>query len=81
MVDQSRRTIVGSGTVLVARKPFEVYAWIDRGYYRMGDTVAANFQARRPDGKPVQGPASSACSPSPTTHKASRWRPKSVHGS
>ena len=37
VVDQSRRTIVGTGTVLVARQPFKVYAWVDRGYYRVGD--------------------------------------------
>lgn len=55
VVDRSRRTIVGTGTVIAARKPFEVFAWTDRGYYRTGDTVTANFQARRPDGKPVTG--------------------------
>jgi len=41
--------------VLVARKPFDVFAWVDRGYYRVGDTVNANFMARRLDGKPVEG--------------------------
>ncbi len=55
VVDQSRRTIVGTGDVLVARKPFKVYAWVDRGYYRVGDTVAAHFSARRLDSKPVEG--------------------------
>jgi len=55
VTDQSRRTIVGSGQVLVARKPFEVYAWVDRGYYRVGDTIGASFAARRLDGKPVEG--------------------------
>ena len=55
VVDQSRRTIVGTGTVLVARKPFKVHAWVDRGYYRVGDKVAAHFSARTLDGKPVQG--------------------------
>ena len=34
VTDQSRRTIVGTGTVLVARKPFTVYTWVDRGHYR-----------------------------------------------
>ena len=43
MVDQSRRTIVGTGKVLVARKPFKVYAWVDRGYYRTGDIVKAGY--------------------------------------
>jgi uncharacterized protein YfaS (alpha-2-macroglobulin family) len=55
VTDQSRRTIVGNGNVLVARKPFEVFAWVDRGYYRVGDTIGAHFAARRIDGKPVEG--------------------------
>ncbi|MFO1092578.1 MAG: MG2 domain-containing protein [Planctomycetaceae bacterium] len=55
VVDQSRRTIVGTGSVLVAREPFKVFAWTDRGYYRVGDTIHASFQARTPDGKPVKG--------------------------
>ncbi len=55
VTDKSRRTIVGSGSVLVARKPFKVYAWVDRGFYRIGDTVEASFQARRLDGKAVAG--------------------------
>ncbi|MEN6405481.1 MAG: MG2 domain-containing protein, partial [Thermoguttaceae bacterium] len=54
VVDPSRRTIVGTGTVLVARRPFSVYAWLDRGYYRTGDSVVARFTARTLDGKPVQ---------------------------
>jgi hypothetical protein len=53
--DQSRRTIVGQGNVLVARKPFKVYAWLDRGYYRVGDTVKASFKAQTLDQKPVSG--------------------------
>ncbi len=55
VVDQSRRTIVGAGTVLVARKPFSVHSWVDRGYYRVGDVITAHFSARTLDGKPVQG--------------------------
>ena len=55
VVDQSRRTIVGEGTVLVARKPFKVYAWVDRGYYRIGDTIHASFSAHTLDNKPVVG--------------------------
>jgi uncharacterized protein YfaS (alpha-2-macroglobulin family) len=53
--DQSRRTIVGQGNVLVARKPFKVYTWLDRGYYRVGDTVKASFKAQTLDQKPVSG--------------------------
>ncbi len=55
VTDQSRRTIVGTGSVLVARKPFKVHAWVDRGHYRVGDTVRASFKARRLDGKAVEG--------------------------
>lgn len=55
VVDESRRTIVGTGNVLVARKPFKVFAWVDRGHYRVGDTVRASFQAHTLDQKPVQG--------------------------
>ena len=53
--DQSRRTIVGQGEVLVARRPFKVYAWTDRGHYRVGDTVRAGFNVRTLTSKPVQG--------------------------
>ncbi|MCK5528225.1 MAG: alpha-2-macroglobulin, partial [Kiritimatiellae bacterium] len=55
VTDESRRTIVGNGSVLVARKPFKVYAWLDRGYYNVGDVVHANFSAQTLDNKPVKG--------------------------
>ena len=55
VTDLSRRTIVGQGAVLVARKPFKVYAWVDRGYYLAGDVAEAQFSARTLDSKPVKG--------------------------
>ena len=55
VVDESRRTIVGTGNVMVARKPFKVYAWVDRGHYRVGEVVKASFNAQTLDNKPVQG--------------------------
>ncbi len=55
VTDRSRRTIVGTGSVLVARRAFKVYAWVNRGHYRVGDVVHTNFQARRIDGKGVKG--------------------------
>ncbi len=57
VVDQSRRTIDGSGSVLVSKEPFKVYAWVNRGYYEPGQQIEASFQARRLDGKPVGGKA------------------------
>jgi len=55
VVDQSRRTIVGNGRVLVAREPFQVHVWVDRGYYQVGDTIAVGTAARTLDAKPVSG--------------------------
>ena len=55
VTDESRRTITGSGAVMVARKPFKVFTWVDRGHYNVGDTVQASMQARTLDGKPVPG--------------------------
>jgi uncharacterized protein YfaS (alpha-2-macroglobulin family) len=53
VTDQSRRTIVGTGKVLAARRPFAVTVWTERGYHRVGDTVTVGLAARAPDGKPV----------------------------
>ncbi|HUG66716.1 MAG TPA: MG2 domain-containing protein, partial [Pirellulaceae bacterium] len=53
--DESRRTIVGQGNVLVARQPFKVFTWVDRGYFRVGDTIQANFLAQTLDNRPVTG--------------------------
>ncbi|QEH33355.1 MG2 domain protein [Aquisphaera giovannonii] len=55
VTDQSRRTIDGSGTVLVARKPFSVTTWLDRGHYRAGDSIEAGLKAQTLDHKPVAG--------------------------
>jgi hypothetical protein len=55
VTDQSRRTIVGQGSVLVARKPFKVYTWVDRGHYRIGDVVHSYLNAHTLDNKPVKG--------------------------
>ena len=53
--DESRRTIVGQGNVLVARQPFKVFTWVNRGYYRVGDTVQANLLAQTLDNRPITG--------------------------
>lgn len=53
--DESRRTIVGQGNVLVARQPFKIYTWLDRGYYRVGDTITAHLLAQTLDNRPVAG--------------------------
>ena len=55
ITDQSRRTIVGTGTVLVARKPFSVFTWVDRGHYKAGDAIEAGLSAQTLDRKPVTG--------------------------
>lgn len=53
--DESRRTIVGQGKVVVARNPFKVYTWLNRGYFRSGQTVVANVAVRDPTGNAVVG--------------------------
>ena len=55
VVDESRRTIVGYGKVLVAREPFKVVVWTDRGHYRTNDTITVGAAARTLNGKPVAG--------------------------
>lgn len=55
VTDQSRRVIVGQGNVLVARQPFKVFAWVDRGHYRAGDTIHAYFDAHTLSQQPVKG--------------------------
>ena len=57
VVDASRRTIVGSGSVLAAREPFDVTVWLDRGYADVGDKITGTFAARTLDGKEVEGEA------------------------
>ncbi|MBR0225330.1 MAG: hypothetical protein IJL92_04660 [Thermoguttaceae bacterium] len=57
VVDESRRSITGKGQVYAARQPFSTAVWFDRGYYKTGDKMTASFQARRIDGKAVEGDA------------------------
>ena len=53
VTDESRRTIVGSGSVIAARNPFQVHVWVNNGYYRVGDTVEATVSARTVSGNEV----------------------------
>ncbi len=55
VVDASRREERGTGSVIAARKPFEVVVWTDRGYTRAGNEVVANISAATLAGKPVAG--------------------------
>ncbi len=53
--DASRRTITAAGSVIAAQEPFKVYAWVDRGFYTVGQRIEAHFQARQLDDTPVVG--------------------------
>ncbi len=53
VVDASRREERGTGTVIAARKPFEVVVWTNRGYTRAGEQVEATISAATLAGKPV----------------------------
>lgn len=57
VTDASRRTITGTGSVFAPRDAFQVFAWVDRGFYRAGDVVEASFKAQTIAGKPISGDA------------------------
>ncbi|GAA5497008.1 hypothetical protein Rhal01_03196 [Rubritalea halochordaticola] len=54
VVDASRRTIFGNGSVLATRKPYQVSVWLDRGYAEVNQKVTASIAARTLDGKVVE---------------------------
>ncbi|MES2440578.1 MAG: MG2 domain-containing protein [Verrucomicrobiota bacterium] len=55
VVDASRREERGTGSVIAARKPFEVVVWTDRGFTRAGEAVEASVSSATLAGKPVVG--------------------------
>ena len=55
VVDASRREERATGSVIAARKPFEVVVWTNRGYAKAGDAVEATVSAATLAGKPVAG--------------------------
>lgn len=55
VVDASRREESGTGSVVAARKPFEIVVSTNRGYARPGEDVEAKVSAATLAGKPVAG--------------------------
>ena len=55
VTDESRRTILGSGQLLVARRPFSVTTWADRGHYEVGNPIEIGVRAMTLDQKGVKG--------------------------
>jgi len=55
VVDASRREERGTGSVIAARKPFEVVVWTNRGHAKAGDETEATISAATLAGKPVVG--------------------------
>ncbi|MEZ7956668.1 MAG: alpha-2-macroglobulin family protein [Rubritalea sp.] len=55
VVDASRRTIFGSGSVLATRKPFQVTTWLNRGYALAGERIQASIAANTLDSRKVNG--------------------------
>ncbi len=49
VTDASRRTIVANKDILVAREPYKLYAWLDKGFYQSGDSIKAQFKAQTLD--------------------------------
>lgn len=55
VTDASRRTVYGSGSVVVSTKPFNVYLWSLNGYFNSGDTVNIYAASKTEKGIPVTG--------------------------
>jgi uncharacterized protein YfaS (alpha-2-macroglobulin family) len=55
VTDASRREERGTGSVIAARRPFEVVVWTNRGYAKAGDAVEASISTATLAGKPVAG--------------------------
>jgi alpha-2-macroglobulin len=53
VTDNSRRTIFANGSVIAARRPFEVFVWLANGWLRSGEKTTASITTRTLDGKPV----------------------------
>ncbi|MBC8126787.1 MAG: alpha-2-macroglobulin, partial [Gloeobacteraceae cyanobacterium ES-bin-144] len=55
VVDASRREERGNGSVIAAKKPFEVVVWANRGYAKAGDEIETTISSATLAGKPVVG--------------------------
>ena len=55
VVDASRREERGTGSVIAARKSFEVIVWNNRGYAKAGDAMETSISTATLAGKPVAG--------------------------
>ena len=55
VVDASRREERGNGSVIAARKPFEIVLWTDRGHAKSGEEIEATISSATLAGKPVVG--------------------------
>lgn len=57
VTDASRRMVAGSGVIQVNREPLQVYAWLNQGFYHVGEPAQLSLQVRNPQGKFVHGDA------------------------
>jgi len=55
VTDGSSRVIAAAATAIVGPVPFKVRARFDRGYYRVGQPIIADFTARTLRGQPIRG--------------------------
>jgi hypothetical protein len=55
IADASLNTVAVKKTFITAGKPFKVYCWLDKGYYRTDNYAALNVRAVTADGKNVSG--------------------------
>ncbi len=55
VADVSLHTVVAKRTFITTGKPFKVYCWLDKGYYRTDNYAVLNVRAVTADGRNVAG--------------------------
>ena len=55
VADVSLNTVVAKKSFITSGKPFKVYCWLDKGYYRTDNYAVLNVRAVTADGKNVSG--------------------------
>ena len=55
VADLSLNTVIAKKSFITSGKPFKVYCWLDKGYYRTDNYAVLNVRAVTADGKNVSG--------------------------
>lgn len=53
VTDESRRSVELSDSVSFSKAPYQVYSWLDKGFYRAGEPIGLQVAAQTSAGNPV----------------------------